>query len=72
MVRHQAETQHVDCKSGLRLPKQVEEGAIISRLVKHGRTAIATIKNVVNVTGKLSARRAPHQTMRHLKGKKVK
>lgn len=72
MVRHQAETQHVDCKPGLRLHKQVEEGAIISRLVKHGRTAVATIENVVNVTGKLSARRTPHQTIRHLKGKKVK
>ena len=60
MVRHQAKTQHVDCKPGLRLPKQVEEGAIISRLVKHGRTAVATIEDVVNVTGKLSARRTSH------------
>ena len=72
MVRHQAETQHVDSKPGLRLHEQVEEGAIISRLVKHGRTAVATIEDVVNVTGKLSARRTSHQTMRHLKGKKVK
>jgi len=72
MVGHQTKPEHLHGVFGLGRGKQVEEGAIVSLLVKHDGAAIAAIEDMVGVPSTLTAGNARHQdgTLRQVHGRR--
>lgn len=62
MIRHQAEAEDLERMADFGLSKQLKEGSIVSGLVKDGGSTIATVQDVVRVSGSLSPRNARHRT----------
>lgn len=61
MVGHQTQPEHLHGVFDLGRGEQVEEGAIVSLLVKHDGTAIAAIEGMIGVSSTLTAGNARHQ-----------
>jgi len=53
MIGHQAEAEDFDRVFGFGDGQQVEEGAVVAVFVKHGRTSVTTIEDMVDITSTL-------------------
>ena len=60
VVGHEAEAEELDGIAGFGVSEQVEEGSIVAVLVKDSCAAIATVEDVVDMAGDLTAWDARH------------
>lgn len=60
MIGHQAKAKNLDGISGFCRAAQIKEGGIVGVLVKDGCAAVATVQDVVGVSGAVSARNPRH------------
>ena len=61
MIGHQTKAQDADRKLALRHLQQREECGVVGLVVKHHRAAVATVEDMVGVSGKLTTRNPRHK-----------